>query len=56
MGKEIKNTNIKKLDITSELMDSIEKAIRETLHGSITLIVQDSCVVQIEKQEKIKLC
>ncbi|MCE5284234.1 MAG: YezD family protein [Pelosinus sp.] len=56
MGKEIKNTNVQKLDITSELMDSIEKAIRDISHGSVTLIVQDSCVVQIEKQEKIKLC
>lgn len=42
--------------ITPEVLDLIEKAIKTTFHGSVTLIVQDSRVIQIEKNEKIRLC
>lgn len=51
-----KTTKIQDLEITSEVMDTIEKAIRDIYHGSVTLVVQDSHIVQIEKNEKIKLC
>lgn len=50
------NTNVQELELDSELMAFIELSIREIAHGSITLIVQDSHLVQIEKNEKIKLC
>lgn len=57
MEKEQKNnTNVQNLEIHSKFMDMIEAAIRSTSHGAVTLIVQDSRVVQIEKDEKIKLC
>lgn len=57
MGKENKKiTNVQEIEISSEVMDMIEKAIRDIYHGSVTLIVQDSHLVQIEKNEKIKLC
>ena len=47
------NTNVQELELDSELMAFIELSIREIAHGSITLIVQDSHLVQIEKNEKI---
>lgn len=50
------NTNVQELELDSELMAFIELSIREIAHGSVTLIVQDSHLVQIEKNEKIKLC
>jgi hypothetical protein len=57
MAKETKKmTKVQDLEISSEVMDIIEKAIRDIFHGSVTLIVQDSHIVQIEKNEKIKLC
>ncbi|MCE5284983.1 MAG: YezD family protein [Pelosinus sp.] len=57
MGKDNKKTtNIRELEITSEVMELIEKSIRGIYHGSVTLVVQDSHIVQIEKNEKIKLC
>lgn len=56
MGKDKKTTHVQELEITSEVMELIEKAIRGIYHGSVTLVVQDSHVVQIEKNEKIKLC
>jgi hypothetical protein len=51
-----KTTNIQELEIASEVMEIIEKSIRDIYHGSVTLVVQDSHIVQIEKNEKIKLC
>lgn len=36
--------------------DRIETAIRTVGHGSISIIVQDARVVQIEINEKIRLC
>lgn len=42
--------------VPQAIMDQIEKVINSTLHGSVTLIVQDSRIIQIERVEKIRLC
>ncbi|SHI83403.1 YezD family protein [Propionispora hippei] len=42
--------------VPQSVMDQIEKVINSTLHGSVTLIVQDSRIIQIERVEKIRLC
>ncbi len=39
----------------SEVMEQIERLIVSTFHGSVTLIVQDSRLIQIERNEKIRL-
>ncbi|WP_408056479.1 MULTISPECIES: DUF2292 domain-containing protein [Ureibacillus] len=36
-------------------MESIKKMISTMNYGSITLIVQDNFIIQIEKNEKIRL-
>lgn len=37
-------------------LDLIEQAIRDISFGSLTLVVQDSKVIQLEKLEKIRIC
>ncbi len=34
----------------------VEQAVRDISFGSLTLVVQDSKVIQIEKLEKIRIC
>ncbi|MGI6091641.1 MAG: YezD family protein [Veillonellaceae bacterium] len=51
MKKDLAN-----LEIPEEVLDIIEKAIDGIDFGSVTLIVQDSRVIQIERVEKIRLC
>lgn len=36
-------------------LNNVRKILNTVTHGSITLIVQDSYVVQIEKKEKTRL-
>ncbi|MDM5249924.1 MULTISPECIES: YezD family protein [Lysinibacillus] len=36
-------------------LDNVRQILNTVNHGSITLIVQNSYVVQIEKKEKIRL-
>ncbi|HWR43916.1 YezD family protein [Sporomusa sp.] len=37
-------------------LELIEQAVRDISFGSLTLVVQDSKVIQIEKLEKIRIC
>ncbi len=37
-------------------LDLIEQAIRDISFGSLTLVIQDSKVIQLEKLEKIRIC
>jgi|GEM_PF-1407087 len=37
-------------------LELIEQAVHDISFGSLTLVVQDSKVIQIEKLEKIRLC
>lgn len=48
--------DLAKLEISADILDIIEKAIDGIEFGSITLIVQDSKVIQIERTEKLRLC
>ncbi len=41
--------------VLPEVLAKIERAINDTRHGSVTLIVQDSRIIQIDKLEKIRL-
>jgi hypothetical protein len=38
-----------------EVFKETEKIIKEIGYGSVTLVIQDGVVVQIERQEKIRL-
>ncbi len=41
--------------ISTEVMQKIDSMIRSTFHGSITLIVQDSRLIQLERNEKVRV-
>lgn len=45
----------KRLENVNLALDNVRQMLNTVNHGSITLIVQNSYVVQIEKKEKIKL-
>jgi len=36
-------------------LENIKKILTSMSHGSVTLVIQDNYVVQIEKNEKIRL-
>lgn len=40
--------------ISGEVLDLIEQAIKEINFGSVTLVLQDSRIIQMEKLEKIR--
>ncbi|WP_425060084.1 hypothetical protein SCACP_07320 [Sporomusa carbonis] len=42
--------------ITDEVLALIEQSVQDISFGSITLVIQDSRVIQIEKLEKIRIC
>lgn len=46
---------IKAKDNLEEALSEVKKIISEIKYGSVTLIVQDGVVIQIERQEKIRL-
>lgn len=39
----------------SELMERLDEMLRTLAYGSITIIVQDGKVVQLEKHEKMRM-
>ncbi|TCL38663.1 hypothetical protein EV210_103138 [Anaerospora hongkongensis] len=41
--------------ISGEVLEKIEQSFQGMLHGTITLIIQDSRIIQLEKHEKIRL-
>lgn len=50
MKNEIKN-----IGLTKEQLNNIQKIVSEIKYGSVTLIIQDGVLLQIEKNEKIRL-
>ncbi|MCD8018495.1 MAG: YezD family protein [Clostridiales bacterium] len=40
--------------ISKEHLETIAKYLEEIRYGSVTIVVQDGKIVQIEKQEKIR--
>ncbi len=42
-------------ELDRELQRRLEQALREIRHGSVTLVIQDGRVIQIDKCEKIRL-
>lgn len=50
---ESKDSNKKR--INTKNLNEVEKIISEMKFGSVTLIVQDGIIIQIEKNEKIRL-
>ena len=47
--KQNKNNNLE------EALREVRKIVGEIKYGSVTLVVQDGVVVQIERQEKLRL-
>lgn len=45
----------KKVGLSKEQLDDIQKIVSEIKYGSVTLIIQDGVLLQIEKNEKIRL-
>lgn len=50
-----KETGHNKDENLEEALRTVRKLIGEISYGSVTLVVQDGVVVQIERQEKIRL-
>ncbi len=48
-------SNIKLKNNLEDALSEAKKIISEIKYGSVTLIVQDGVVIQIERQEKIRL-
>jgi hypothetical protein len=42
-------------DGTSEALDRISRALRGLRYGTVTAVVQDGIVVQVERTEKIRI-
>jgi hypothetical protein len=50
------NSDVKKTkDLTDEKMKQILKLVSEVNYGSVTLVIQDGIVVQIDRNEKIRI-
>ncbi|NLY78708.1 MAG: YezD family protein [Lysinibacillus sp.] len=45
----------KKQQNMEQAINNLKKMVSTMSHGSITLVIQDSYIVQIEKNEKIRL-
>ena len=45
----------KRKNSLDDVFDKTKKIINETGYGSVTLVIQDGVVVQIERQEKIRI-
>ena len=43
------------VDRTSETLDRITRALRGLCYGTVTAVVQDGVVVQVERPEKIRI-
>ena len=43
------------VDRTREAVDRIQSALRGLRYGTVTVVVQDGVVVQVERTEKIRL-
>lgn len=54
MAKNTQEKNVRSV-IDSAALDKVELLINSTFHGSVTFIIQDSCVIQIERNEKLRL-
>ena len=43
------------LDRTSDALDRIQTALRGLRYGTVTAVVQDGVIVQVDRTEKIRL-
>ena len=43
------------LDAESAALERIRAALRELRYGTVTIVVQDGVIVQIERTEKVRL-
>ncbi|MDD4599928.1 hypothetical protein SDC9_13789 [bioreactor metagenome] len=55
MPNKLPSKNTKSGGLDPAALDKVEVLINNTFHGSITFIVQDGCVIQIERNEKIRI-
>jgi hypothetical protein len=40
--------------VSNEVYDKLARYIQETKYGSVTIIIQDGKIIQIEKNEKVR--
>lgn len=45
----------KKTNHVDEVLETIKQSLETLKYGTITLVVQDGVIIQIEKNEKIRL-
>ena len=45
----------KKNENIDEVLENIKKAVESIKYGTVTLIIQDGVIIQMEKNEKIRL-
>ena len=50
-----RETSHNKDENLEEALKTVRKLIGEIQYGSVTLVIQDGVVVQVERQEKIRL-
>lgn len=55
IAMEIKNTSYESRAISKDKLKILLESLESIKYGSVTLVVQDGVVVQIEKNEKIRL-
>lgn len=54
MAKKLEAKAVRQDVLDAAAFDKIELLIKSTFHGSITAVVQDSCIIQIERNEMIR--
>ncbi len=53
--REVINMAEIKKDVSENYLEEVKKAVKEIKYGSLTLIIQDGKVIQIDKTEKVRL-
>lgn len=48
-------TDPKRKGLHATLIQSLKEAVRDMKYGSITLVIQDGVVIQIDRVEKIRI-
>ncbi|HEX2938601.1 MAG TPA: YezD family protein [Ruminiclostridium sp.] len=41
---------------SEDIIEKLVKNIRDIKYGSVTIIIQDGKIVQIERNEKVRMC
>lgn len=55
MMDNLKNIKTTRTDLEADVIPIVKKYLDELKYGYITLVVQDGVIIQVEKNEKIRL-